>query len=303
MLDLFWASRSRFVKNMCDTATYNAWEQAVIRRFFVVDQRATALIPEPGRPSIASKRKYILAALADDSLPSQVAASTTCRLPTTKRRWYHIGEHKLNHVSDGVHDKISAYFHPCCDLGGLTNYRQRLGKPPVWASPSPEATLDSATDLHALAKMLFARWCELACKKLPPDLIAELQCWLVSVSADMGEAVLRFHPLEPEHRVLVRASDVRAALGVYYLRCFNKGGQPDRHAREATDAECEALFCGVSAGVITPNLNERNITLEYAPYGAEADGKLPRGIGFTTMMRCTVALALVASVAVVLSKR
>lgn len=287
----------------CDAATYKAWEQAIISQFFSSKQISTHSMPTPGRPASMSKRKFILAAIADDSIPGRIAAAHPADTAPVKRRWYHIGDRKLSRVSDGMNDVASAYRYPCCDLGGLTNYTQKLGTQPKWASPSAEATLDGATDLHALARTLHARWCELTGKRLPPELMGEIQCWLVSVSADMGSATLRFHPPPPEHRVLLQAGDVKAALGAYYVRCF---GDPERHAREASDAEVATLFCGVAESFVTPNLNDRNIMLEYAPYGSPVEGVGGGLLGLSPLVtwRFAVGVAVVAAASiVVLAKR
>jgi hypothetical protein len=211
------------------------------------------------------KQKFLLAALADASVPERVA-SGEAGLPTeVTRKLYHLGKGKLDGVADGLHKSGTKFRYPCLDLGGLTNYHHQLGTPAKFVSAGPgvaDVQMDSTTDLAQLARTLHARWCELTGKVLGDELATSLLAWLVSVSSAMGAATLRFHPTDVEHRVLVTASDVRAKTGRYLLRVF--GGTS--FAIEATNDEARKLYCAVTDKFITPNINERNILLECQTY-------------------------------------
>ena len=75
-------------------------------------------------------------------------------------------------------------------------------------------------------------------------------------------AQLHFLALPQEHRVLITAGDVRQKTGTYFTRCF--GGSV--YAEEAKgDTE---LFCAVSREYVTPNINMKNIDLEYYTYSS-----------------------------------
>ena len=90
-------------------------------------------------------------------------------------------------------------------------------------------------------------------KPANPRLHSDLKAWLVSVLlAFKTSAQLHFLALPQEHRVLITAGDVRFGGSVY--------------AEEAKgDTE---LFCAVSREYVTPNINMKNIDLEYYTYSS-----------------------------------
>ena len=58
----------------------------------------------------------------------------------------------------------------------------------------------------------------------------------------------------------------RLTCGRYYVRVFG-GAEFARESRTLKDQSGLALYCGVSAKYITPNINVHNIHLEYRTYG------------------------------------
>ena len=107
----------------------------------------------------------------------------------------------------------ATYRHPACDVGGLSNYRQKMGEPPVWSCEHPVGYLTEKADLGTLTNVLYAEWGALTQKSLPESLKSDLKAWLVSLAGTMKTATLRFHPVEPEHRVMVTAADVCTRMG------------------------------------------------------------------------------------------
>ena len=250
---------------------YLSWEREVVAAFYTADKRVTPLFPRHGQPAVVQKQKFLLAAIVDAAVPERVARGETGLPAEVTRKLYHLGKGKLDGVADGLHKSGTKFRYPCFDLGGLTNYHHKLGAPTVFVSAEQGTTdirMDSKTDLSALAQTLHARWCALTGKALDDELRTSLLAWLVSVIAAMGEATLRFHPTDVEHRVLVTASEVRAATGRYLLRVF--GGSS--FAVEASVDETVRLYCGVNEKYITPNINERNINLECQTYGVAPHG-------------------------------
>jgi len=246
---------------------YLAWEKGVIKAFFEPDQRSTALVPTDGACSVLLKEKYILVADAltkDGVCLSRRAekASSADTLPTkTKIQLWHIGKQAIDGVNLGVADE--QVNHPACDLGGLTNLRQKIGSVADFVDGEdggvswPLASMSAKT----LSTLLHALWCKLSTKSLPEALKEDLQKWLGSVADALPDgAILRFHKLPSEHRVMVTPSDVRRATGKYYVRVF--GG--DSFAKESDGS---GLYCGVTEKFITPNINLNNISLEYLQYG------------------------------------
>ena len=238
---------------------YESWQTAVIENFFSPDANVTDLCPRDGMPSVVTKVKYVLAALVDDSAPAQVEATAEGLAAEVKRSLYHVGQCRLANVKDGLKSDGRTYRYPCFDLGGLTNYSQQLGEAAHWTKRDPECVVTCDSDLKVVSQTLYSRWCALTAKPLPESLKIDLLAWLVSVNCNMGPVTLRFHQVPPEHRVLVTSRDIIKATGRYYLRVFGE----ESYAR-ASDGK--GVSCGVTAKYITPNLNDNNIFLEYAPY-------------------------------------
>jgi hypothetical protein len=252
---------------------YHQWEAQVLASFPDRVVRSTALVPSDGAPSVLRKHKWIL--VADSHLKDRdmMAASScvqegaTANLPAKKSiRMWHIGNGCLDSVSYGHSD--SMFKHPACDVGGLTNLPQELGTAATfvdgeeggvdWPSPSMSAA--------TLATMLHAWWCQLTSKKLPASLREGLTAWLDSLRNAMPDgARLRFHELQPEHRIVATASDVKASTGRYFVRIYD-GSTSDNYARES---DGEGLFCALADKYITPNINLQNLHIEYERYDTE----------------------------------
>ena len=252
---------------------YHQWEAQVLASFPDRVVRSTALVPSDGAPSVLRKHKWIL--VADSLLKDRGMMAASCcvqeggtdDLPAKKSiRMWHIGNGCLDSVSYGHSD--SMFKHPACDVGGLTNLPQKLGTAATfvdgeeggvdWPSPSMSAA--------TLATMMHAWWCQLTSKKLPASLREGLAAWLDSVRIAMPDgARLRFHELQPEHRIVATAADVKASTGRYFVRIYD-GSTSDNYARES---DGEGLFCALADKYITPNINLQNLHVEYEPYDTE----------------------------------
>lgn len=254
---------------------YLQWEAHVIAAFFDSDARRTALVPAEGSPSILRKEKWILVAdsLVDgDEASRRVAESATELAAKQSVRMWHVGSGCLDNVSYGLVD--DSFSHPACDVGGLTNLRQKLGAHATFVDGQEGGVVWPSLSMSAetLATMLHAWWCQLASKQLPASLREGLVTWLESVAEALPDgAKLRFHALAPEHRVVASAADVRARTGSYYVRVFGGGGS----GGFACESDGDGLFCAITDKYVTPNINLQNLHAEYTQYADTAD-KRPR---------------------------
>ena len=111
-----------------DKAAYGAWEAEVVRRFFVGGRPHTALVPADGAPAVLSKEKYIVVVVAG-GVADRVAAGGTDGLPAHQHvQLWHIGKQKADGVRFGYAADDGVFKHPACDVGGLTNLKQKLGE-------------------------------------------------------------------------------------------------------------------------------------------------------------------------------
>ena len=204
---------------------YLEWEQKVVAAFYEPEERSTSLVPAAGAPSVLSKQKVLLVVDSCDatgsgqrgSPASAVAASAPdgAKLRSKdKIKLWHIGKQVNDGVSIGHAE--GTFLHPACDIGGLTNYRQKVGAAGQFVGDGipwpPDVADDAATRM--MARSLKARWCEVAGRPLPESLADNLVRWLSSLTEALPEGcVLRFHALPPEHRVMALPSDVVARTG------------------------------------------------------------------------------------------
>ena len=244
-----------------DKAAYSAWEAAVVAAFYDASHRRTPLKPTDGAPSLLTKKKVILVAVAD-GVAEAVADGATDGLPAHQHvQLWHIGKQKADGVRLGLDDGV--YKYPACDVGGLTNVKQKLGEAVAFAG-TPVAWGAASGAADGVAAAIVAQWARLAQKTLAPTLVTDVTKFLESLRAStIGDVTLRFFAPPAEHRVVVTSADVKAATGgKYYTRVFGGG---DVFASESDGA---GLYCGVTAKFITPNLNEGNLSMEYVQYPA-----------------------------------
>jgi len=253
-----------------DKATYVAWEREVIKAFYTPEHKVTALFPTDEQPAVLSKEKYILVVDACDAeggcISEKVGSGATEGLPEHQHvQLWHFSKEKEDGVRFGHAVDDGIFKHPACDLGGLTNLRQEMGKPVKFAgTPVPwgAGTGDAA---ETVAESLLVQWRELTGKELTPTLTPQdITKFLGTVekATTLGPVMLRFHLLPPEHRVVVTPTAVKKATGgIYYARIYGGG---DKHAK-IWDGEGE-FFCGVTEKFVTTNLNKSNLEMECVTY-------------------------------------
>ena len=155
---------------MVDQATYAVWEAEVINMFYSNHKEQSTLIPTDEKPSALSKEKYILVADAcaaqGGCLSDMVGAGTTADLPEYQYlQLWHCGMQKKDGVRFGL-ARDGVFKHPACDLGGLTNLRQKLGKTVTFAGISTPWGPEAGDTAETVAQQVVAQWQQLTGKEL-----------------------------------------------------------------------------------------------------------------------------------------
>ena len=238
---------------------YSEWEKDVIRAFYQPGPLCTDLLPQKGKPSVVLKRKVILYVLEADGKSAEMVAACSSELPSKRSlTMFHLGSQSLASVSHGL--KGDVFAHPACDLGGLTNYKQMLGKEAEYQGAAIK--ISKTSHLADCTRIVLKQWRELARKDFPDSLESDLKAWLVSaLVAFEADIEVRMVVLPEEHRVVATVDDVREKTGRYYTRIFD--GPAESYAKEYHGS---ALLCGITETYITPNLNMDNMSMEYHVY-------------------------------------
>jgi len=250
-------------------ATYVAWEAEVIKAFYTSERKVTDLIPTDEQVAVVSKVKYILVVDACDAeggcISEKVGSGATGLSEQEHVQLWHIKKKKEDGVRYGLAVEDGLFKHPACDLGGLTNLRQKLGEPVVFAgTPVPWGGAEIGDTAETVAKSLLEQWRELTGKELEPNPAPQdITKFIQTVKKAMGPVMLRFHMLPPEHRVVVTPAAVKKATGIYYERVY--GGGDDKYA-EVWDNPGKNFFCGITEKFVTANLNKDNLEMECVTY-------------------------------------
>jgi len=265
-----------------DKATYVKWEADVIKKFYTSEQKQTEMLPMAEQIAVVRKVKYILVVDACDEEGScfseKVGSGVTEGLPEHQHvQLWHLNKRKNDGVRFG-HDVANDIFkHPACDLGGLTNLRQKLGEPVAFAGTAVPwgAGTETKDAAESVAEQLVAQWQELLpgkdFKKLVPSLVQDITNFVntVNEATVLGSVMLRLHLLPTEHRVLVTHTAVKEATGHYYVRVY---GDDKMHAKASSgkytdkDGNEKAFYCGVTETYVTSNLNMPNLEMECVKY-------------------------------------
>ena len=91
----------------------------MVAAFYEEGRRCIELFPQTGAPAVLQKRKFILYAL--DAAGGTMSEDLPGKEPLMM---FHVGSHTLDYVKRGLKDGVFSY--PACDLGGLSNYPQKL---------------------------------------------------------------------------------------------------------------------------------------------------------------------------------
>jgi hypothetical protein len=169
---------------MVDKATYESWEAQVVNAFYTPERRPTQLIPVDGKPAVLSKEKYILvvdAVIGEDATSTKVAANDTQKLaPHQHVMLWHIGKQKDDKVKFGFSEEEGIFKHPACDVGGLTNLKQTIGKPVSFVgTPIPWNTAAGAPS--TVAEAIASQWRQLSGKDLDSTLESNIARFLSTV--------------------------------------------------------------------------------------------------------------------------
>ena len=119
-------------QNFVSKQKYKDWEKKVVAAFYTPTQLRTNLTPTDGHIALLSKEKFILVVdkkIGKQSASTQVAQANFATLAANKKtkiRMWHIENQALEYVNFGLEDDL--FFHAACDLGGLTNLRQKIAK-------------------------------------------------------------------------------------------------------------------------------------------------------------------------------
>ena len=202
---------------MVDKATYTAWEAAVVKKFYTTERSQTPLIPTKGMPSVLSKEKFILVADACEAagggcMSDKVRAGGTSGLREDKHvQLWHLGKQKEDGVRFGLAAEESLFKHPACDVGGLTNLKQKLGEAAAFVGkPVPWGEAGAQQTAEAVAEAVVAQWTELSKRELAASLKQDVAMFLRTV--DKGA------PRPTRLAVAARASPRLARLSEPLLR-------------------------------------------------------------------------------------
>ena len=245
-------------------ATYQEWEAKVIKLFYShlkdTHQDLDNINKDLDNTKIfaATKRKVIVVIIPHVSHPMSYVVESNCKisLPNkSKLDMYHIGNGQTDKVSYGLEN--DTFFYPACDVGGLTNYRHKMGT-------KPEFALDENIIYNPFSSSqvdpLYEKWLELSGREsFTDDVKLGFDRWVESMyHLHFGKMSINFVVLPIELRVIVHPDLVREQTGAYYTRTF---GQDDEEYAQVSNGN--NLWCGVSETYITPNLNDKNLQNEY----------------------------------------
>ena len=144
-----------------------------------------------------------------------------------------------------------------CDVGGLTNYRHKVGTKPEFALDE-HILYDPFSDSQH--DPLYEKWIKLSGRdSFTDDIKHGFDLWLKSMyHLPFGKMSINFVVLPTELRVIVHPELVKEKTGAYYTRTF---GQGDEEYAQVSNGD--SLWCGISETYITPNLNDKNLQNEY----------------------------------------
>jgi hypothetical protein len=246
-----------------DKETYKLWEARVCKLFYTDDKKKTSLIPCYGEKSLLSKEKYILVVdtCSDTVKGLKVGDSGIDNLPKgtgfdMNIELFHAGKQTKDGVKMGPDE--DKYKHPAFDAGGLTNYKQKFEEniDGIGQTFSPTATTGEI--LEAWKRLGGKTWTAKNLKTLEKNL-DKFVVSLKELTPTLPPFRLHLVKMPAEHRVVVTARDVKKATGQFFTRAFNR----EYHGRAS---DVLGLYVGVASEFITPNLNKKNLTMEYKTY-------------------------------------
>jgi len=254
-----------------DKETFYKWQDQIINEYYTDKHLKTDLFPKQNTPSVLKQSKTIIV-LDFDRLSSYADKGEKKELPEKhKISLFHIGKMKDDLVSLGYKDNEMLY--PALDFGGLTNYRQKLGKksevnsPNGWFLPQ-QFKVKKSTDITRQIDKIYNTW-KIYNKKnqFYGNMKVKMNKFLRSAilylhSTNYTTMNIRFVKLPQVHRVLVASTDIKKLTGNYYERIF-KGDEEFAKTSSGKD-----LYCAIGKGLATinTNINKFNLLNEYSVY-------------------------------------
>ena len=127
----------------------------MVAAFYEEGRRCTELFPQTGAPAVLRKRKFILYALDASGRTASLVESMSEDLPEKEPlMMFHVGSHTLDYVKRGLKDGVFSY--PACDLGGLSNYPQKLGEAAEYVGEPLEVKKNS--NLYEHSRSICQQW-------------------------------------------------------------------------------------------------------------------------------------------------
>ena len=245
-----------------DKETFLKWQDKIIDEYYTDKHLKTELIPKKNKPSVLKQSKAILV-LDFDKLSTDIYKNKRKELAKEhKISLFHIGKMKDDLVSLGYEDDTFSY--PALDFGGLTNYKQKLGKRndflPVYFG------LEKSTDVTKNLDKIYNTWKRYNKKdRLYGNMKVKMNKFLRSAvmflhSSNYTKMYVRFVKLPEVHRVLVMPYDIKKLTGNYYERIY-KGDKT--YAKRISGKD---YFCAVRDVYVNTNINKYNLLNEYTTY-------------------------------------
>ena len=250
---------------------YEEWKNKVIKKFFNHKKCSKNILPKKLKVSCLKKNKVIIVLdifrNENKKLFSNLAKGGKNMPNKHKIELYHSGNKKNGSVSVGatVFSNEKQFLHPSIDFGGLTNYRQSLGKSPKFLKGQAiKIGHVKPKNINSIVNKLYNTWKKHSKKKVfYGNVKMNLRKVILSIYKNKilnnGEYIhFRFHRLKRERAKIMRSELVIKETGHYYNRLFS--GDDNKYAK---DLKNKNMYCGVLKKYITTNLNKNNLLNEY----------------------------------------
>lgn len=258
---------------------YSNFEKEIGNNFYISKSYKTNLVPTNGKPSIVKNNKVVISLdfiNKDGKYLSELVKNNKIKdLPEADYiSLYHIGNQKYDKVKFGYDSSKKMFLYPCCDFGGLTNYRQKLGETSKLSKSGIKISKNSS-DLKIINN-IYENWKKRSKKdRFYGKIKQKLSLFLKSVikylnlQSDFSNVIIKFWKVPPIKKIVYTSKDISKFNGNYYIRVFGEGD--NKYAKKINPNK--NLYCSIMKPewnpellVITPNINKNNILNEYQIY-------------------------------------
>jgi len=259
---------------------YTEWEKSIIDKFYTHKKHKTPLIPKNGKRSVVWMNKVVIVLdlLQRDQKPNSKLVEEKHKYILDQKdhviSLFHIGKQKNDFVDVNYDENKDVFLHPVIDFGGLTNYRQPLGKvapflksPTVVIHPNLSGDKEECMKRKKIFRIIYNTWKKLSKKgRFYGGMKKNLEKCIESIYgnvtlSDVDSIRVRFIKFPKNQRVVVTSSDIIEYTNKYYVRVFGQG--PDKYA-EISDGK--NMYCSITSEFANPNINLNNIRNEYHVY-------------------------------------